>query len=115
MGITLTEGYFTSEQEALAEITDRGWHAVTFDVPAQVEEMHWHDFDAVLYVLDGTVRTVLNDGTVLQCGRGARIDATAGTVHGGACPAYRATFGFSIDPAEMTQPINKPGVPGSAT
>ena len=114
MGITLTEGYFTNEQEALAEIADRGWHAVTFDVPAQEEEMHWHDFDAVVYVLNGTARTELADGGVLQCGTGARIEATAGVLHGGASSAYRAVFGFDVDPAEMTQPINKPGVPSSA-
>lgn len=28
--------------------------------------------------------------------------------HREASPACRAVFGFSIDPAEMTQPVNKP-------
>lgn len=72
MGITLTEAYFTTEQEALVEIADRGWHAVTFDVPAQEEEMHWHDFDAVVYVLSGTVRAELADGTTAFVGQEVR-------------------------------------------
>jgi hypothetical protein len=114
MGITLTEGYFSTEQEAFDEIADRGWHAIALDVPEQEEEMHWHDFAAVVFVLDGTARTELEDGSVLQCGAGARIEATEGVVHGGKSPAYRAVFGFSVDPAEMTQPINKPGVPSTA-
>lgn len=45
MGFTLTEGHFSTREEALAEIEARGWHAV---------------------------------------------------------------FGFNVDPATMTQPVNKP-------
>ena len=47
MGFVLTEQYFTDESEALAEIADRGWRAMTLDVPAEENELHWHDFDAV--------------------------------------------------------------------
>ena len=111
MGFTLTEGYFTTEDEALAEIADRGWHPITFDVAAEENELHWHDFDAVTFVVDGTARVEFEDGSVMQCGAGARIEAPAGVLHREVSPAYRAVFGFNVDPAEMTEPVNKPGVP----
>lgn len=108
MGFTLTEQHFTSEEQAFAEIAARGWHAVCFDVPAEQNELHWHDFDAVTFVVDGTARVEFEDGSVMQCGPGARIEAPAGVVHRENSPAYRAVFGFDVDPAEMTQPVNKP-------
>jgi hypothetical protein len=44
----------------------------------------------------------------MECGAGARIEAPARVVHRATSPAYQAIFGFSIDPADMTQPVNKP-------
>lgn len=113
MGFVLTEQYFTDESEALAEIADRGWRAMTLDVPAEENELHWHDFDAVTFILDGTARVELEDGSVLECGAGARVEAPAGVLHREVSPAYRAVFGFSVDPADMTQPVNKPGLPSA--
>ncbi|MGP0032257.1 MAG: hypothetical protein ACLPVF_17355 [Acidimicrobiales bacterium] len=108
MGFTLTEGHFSTEEEARAEIAARGWHALAFDVRAEDNELHWHDFETVTFVVDGTARVVFEDGSVMECGAGARIEAPSKVVHREASPAYRAVFGFSIDPAEMTQPVNKP-------
>ena len=111
MGFVLTEAHFSTEDEALAEIEARGLHAIgAFDVPAQENGLHWHDFDSVIYVLDGTARVEFPDGSAMQCGAGARVEAPAGTVHREASPAYRAVFGISIDPAAMTQPVDKPPV-----
>jgi len=108
MGFTLTERHFSTEEDALAEIADRGWHAVALDVPAQEEELHWHDFDSVVFVLDGTARAEFEDGSAMQCGAGARIEAPARVLHRAVSPAYRGVFGFSVDPVDMTQPVNKP-------
>ena len=111
MGFVLTEKHFTTEEEARAEIADRGFHAIAFDVPAEENELHWHDFDAVTFVLDGTSRVEFEDGSVMQCGAGAHVEAPAGVLHREVSPSYRAVFGFSVDPAEMTQPVNKPRSP----
>ena len=108
MTFTLTEGHFTTEAEAFAEIADRGWHAVVLDVPAEEDELHWHDFDSVAFVVEGTARSAFEDGGVLEAGAGTRVEAPAGVVHRAVSPAYRAVFGFSIDPTEMTRPVNKP-------
>jgi quercetin dioxygenase-like cupin family protein len=115
MTFVLTEKHFTTEQEALDEVADRGLQAIAVDVPAQENELHWHDFDSVTFIVDGTARVEFEDGTVMQCGAGARIEAPAGVRHREVSPAYRAVFGFKVDPSEMTQPINKTGLPGATT
>ena len=113
MGFTLTEGHFSTEEEAFAEIAGKGWHAVALDVAAEEDELHWHDFDSVAFVVDGTARTKFEDGSVMECGAGARIEAPSRVLHRAVSPAYRAVFGFSVDPADMTQPVNKPGLPSA--
>jgi hypothetical protein len=108
VGFTLTERHFSTPAEARAEIAARGWHAAEYDVPAEENELHWHDFDSVAFVLEGTSRTVFADGRVMECGSGARIESPAGVPHRAASPAYRAVFGFPVPPDSMSLPINKP-------
>ena len=38
-----------------------GYHEISFDFPAEENELHWHDFDSVLYVTGGEL-TVGVDG-----------------------------------------------------
>ena len=64
MGYTVTEGCFTSKEEALAEIAAMGWRAVEAEVPAGENEMHAHDFESVTYVLGGTLRVEMGDGAI---------------------------------------------------
>jgi hypothetical protein len=108
MAFTLTEGHFNTEAEAFAEIADRGWCAIAVDVPAAENDLHWHDFDSVNFVVDGTHRVAFEDGTVMECGAGARIEAPGRVLHRECSPAYRAVFGFSVAPVNMSQPVNKP-------
>jgi uncharacterized protein YjlB len=116
MGYTLTEGHFTTEDEARAEIEARGWHALTIDIQPMETGLHWHDFDAVVFVLDGTARIELEDGEVMQCGAGARVETPAGVLHSesSSSPAYRAVIGLAVEPSALTQPINKAPQPASA-
>jgi mannose-6-phosphate isomerase-like protein (cupin superfamily) len=107
MGFTLTEACFSTEEEARAEIEARGWHALTLDFEAMETDLHWHDFDAVLYVLDGSVTIEFDDGTTMQCGAGARVDTPPGIVHRDSNTAYRAVIGLACAPADMSRPINK--------
>ena len=44
---------FEDEAQAYAEIEAMGYHAMAFDFPAEENELHWHDFDSVLYVTGG--------------------------------------------------------------
>src|SRR4051812_40603020 len=100
MPYTLTESHFTTEDEARAEIEARGWHAITIDLDVTENDLHWHDFDAVLYVLDGCVTIEFDDGAVMQCGAGARVDTPAGVVHRDSSTAYRAVIGLAVTPEE---------------
>lgn len=107
MGFTLTQGHFTTEAEAFAEIADRGWYGIAVDVRAEDNDLHWHDFDSVNFVVDGTHRVQFADDSVMECGAGARIEAPARVLHRECSPAYRAVFGFSVEPADFSQPVNK--------
>ena len=104
---TLTEAHFTTEDEAKAEIETRGWRPVVVDIEIVDRDLHWHDFDAVLYVLDGTATVEFEDGSMMSCGAGARVETPAGVLHKEHGDGYRAVIGLAVDPAEMTHPINK--------
>jgi hypothetical protein len=108
MGYTVTEGHFTTRDEAVAEIVGRGWEAVEYEVPAEETELHWHDYEAVAFVLDGTLETVFEDGSLLTCGPGARVEQPSRLLHRSGSSSYRAVFGFSVPRADMTRPISKP-------
>jgi hypothetical protein len=108
MGYTVTERYFTTREEAVAEIVARGWEAVEYEVPADETELHWHDYEAVAFVLEGTLETVFEDGTMLACGPGARVEQPSRLLHRSGASSYRAVFGFSVPRADMTRPISKP-------
>ena len=41
---------FEDEAQAYAEIEAMGYHAMAFDFPAEENDLHWHEFDSVLYV-----------------------------------------------------------------
>ena len=107
MTFTLTEQHFTTEDEARVEIEARGWRAFTYDSEPMETDLHWHDFDAVLYVLEGSVRIEFEDGSTMECGAGARVETPGGVVHRDSNTAYRAVIGLAVDPSEMTRPINK--------
>jgi len=108
MKYTVTECHFSTREEALAEIVARGWHAMEYQVPAEETEMHWHDYDAVAFVLEGTLRTVFEDGSEIECGPGSRVEQPSRVVHRSDSSAYQAVFGFSVRREDMTRPISKP-------
>ena len=99
---------FEDEAQAYAEIDAMGYHAMSFDFPAEENELHWHDFDSVVYVTGGEITLSLEDGQSVTCQRGAKIVATAGVVHREQSPGYSAIIGFSVAPESITQPVNKP-------
>lgn len=106
----ITEGHFTTEAEALAEVEAMGWHALARDVVIpKDEELHWHDFESVVFIVSGALRAADEDGLVTEVGPGSRVRASPRTVHreiGGS--SYRAIFGFNVKPSEFSRPVNKP-------
>jgi hypothetical protein len=105
---TTTENHFKTEEQALAEIAARGWHALTRDVVGTDEALHWHDFDTVVFIVNGTASATLEDGSVVTAGAGSRVEAPARLVHRDTPGCrFRAVFGFSVSPSAFTQPVNK--------
>jgi DNA-binding transcriptional MerR regulator len=109
MGITKTHDAFSLEEEAMAAIRAAGLHPWLVDVPAESNEDHWHDFDALIFVLEGVnVVTVAATGETLTCGPGSRADFPRGVVHREIHQGYRALFGLSVDPTTFEGPLNMP-------
>lgn len=101
------EGHFTTKEQALAEIAGVGWHAIEKSFCAE-HELHWHDFDAVVYVLQGTASAEFEDGSVEHAEVGCRVAAPAGIVHRNFGPDWHGIVAFSVHPSKLTQPVNKP-------
>ena len=99
---------FDDEAQAYAEIEAMGYHAMAFDFPAEENELHWHDFDSVVYVTAGEITLSRENGESITCQRGAKIVAKAGLVHREQSSGYSAIIGFAVAPETLTQPINKP-------
>ena len=96
-------------QDAEAEIRDQGLHEMVFEVPAVDNEPHWHDFDAYLYILEGTLQ--LRDvaaGVIHECSPGMRIDVPAKTVHAEKSDGYTVLLGSTRDPATFDENLNRP-------
>lgn len=107
VGFTLTRDACTGEEDAIARIEARGWHPLTLDVPAEEIGWHRHDFDAVLFFVDGTLHVELEDGTTLECGPSSILEAPKDVVHRESSSGYRMVVGLSVPVEELTQPINK--------
>ena len=54
--------HFTSEDQAHAEIEAAGYFPITIEFPPEKNDDHWHDFDSLLYVLEGEVALVTDAG-----------------------------------------------------
>lgn len=106
----ITRNHFQTEAEALAEIAAMGWTALVRDVVIpKDEELHWHDFESVTFIVSGTVRVAYENGDILEAGPGTRARTGPGILHrelGGS--VYRVVSGFKIKLTEFTKPINKP-------
>jgi quercetin dioxygenase-like cupin family protein len=101
------EEHFKTREQALAEIASVGWHGFERTFSAE-DELHWHDFDAVAYVLQGTASAEYEDGTVEHASAGCRIAAPAGIVHRNVGADWHGIIAFPVHPSQLTQPVNKP-------
>jgi hypothetical protein len=109
VSITKTLDGFSTEAEALAIIDAAGFHPVFLDIPAETNENHWHDFDSIIFILEGeNVLTEAATGRTFSCGPGSRIDFPRGVIHHEHHQGYRALFGVSVDPSMLGGSINLP-------
>ena len=67
-----------TEEQALAQIDELGFHALAFDEETPEDELlHWHEFDSVVFVISGTGRFADEHGTVTEVAPGCRLQAHA--------------------------------------
>lgn len=101
--------HFSHESEVLAEIEAAGYYPTTLDFEAETSDENWHDFDSMVYIVDGEITVIdTQTGERCVCGRGAVINAPRGVLHKEETSGHRAIIGLSVRPEDLTQPVNKP-------
>ena len=71
-------------------------------------DFHWHDFDAVTYIVSGELNVERQDtGEKYALRAGDKAVAKSGVVHRERHAGVRAVFGLSVPPSELTMPIDK--------
>ena len=101
--------YFSDEAEVIAEIEAAGYFPLTLDFPAESNDDHWHDFDSMVYITEGEITIFDTEtGESCVCAKGTKIMAPRGVLHREKTSGHKALIAFSIDPTELTQPVNKP-------
>lgn len=109
MDYRFTQGPPISEEDALAAAAELGFHALAFDLVVDVDEpLHWHEFDSVAWVIDGTGAFADGDGNVTQVSPGCRLEAPAGWLHRNlAGPPVRLVLSTDLPGDKWSAPIDK--------
>ncbi len=109
MEYTFTYGEPITEAEALAEAAASGLHAFAFDlVVEQDEPLHWHEFEAMTWVIAGTGAFRDGAGTLTEVRPGCRAQAPAGWLHQNlAGPPVRVVLATNLPYEQWTMPIDK--------
>jgi hypothetical protein len=73
---------FTTKNDVLDDIRDLDFWPTTY-VSDRMEELplHWHDFDNVGYVLEGSSYVLDENGQRIDLGPGDKLELPAGAVH----------------------------------
>ncbi len=109
MEYKFTTGAPITEQEALKQVEAMGFHGLAFDdVHAQDETLHWHEFDAVVWVISGTGAFADEHGNVTRVEPGCRGRTPAGWLHRSlAGTQTRTVIGTNLPADVWTTPLNK--------
>lgn len=115
MTLAITPAQCSSEEEAASILKGMGYHTFTVEIPAADNELHWHDFDATFFIMDGDFGVACEgDADFRKAGVGDRVDAPRGVLHREKHGGYRAVFGLSVDPSTLAMPLERvpPVMPG---
>lgn len=101
--------YFSDASEATAEIQGNQLHLMEFEVPAVDNSVHWHRFDATLYLLAGALDlTDGSTGKVHHVTVGDKVMLPEGTLHAERSEGYTVLLGSSIPPEQFDNPVDLP-------
>lgn len=107
MPFNVIDDAFTTEAGAIDAIEARGMRAYPADVAENERGLHWHDFDAVIAIIEGDLEVVDDAGTHFHCGPGSLLEVTDRPLHTEKGTAGRFVFGFATDPSTLERPINR--------
>jgi hypothetical protein len=109
MDYVFTKGAPLTEREALEQVAALGMHGLAFDdVHDEDEVLHWHEFDAVTFLISGSGSFADEHGTITQTLPGCRVQAPAGWLHRTlAGTKARLVLGTSLPYEKWTMPIDK--------
>jgi hypothetical protein len=109
MDYEFTTGAPINEQQALEQVAAMGFHGLAFDdVHEEDETLHWHEFEAVAWVISGTGAFADEYGNVTLVEPGCRLRAPAGWLHRSlAGTQTRVVVGTNLLGEVWTSPINK--------
>ncbi len=98
-----------TEEDALAEVAELGYHGLAFDLITEEDEpLHWHEFNAVTFVIEGSGSLRKGNGELVETGPGCRLEAPAGFLHQAlAGPKQRLVIGTDLPYGDWTMPIDK--------
>ncbi len=89
-------------------------HTTRFDIESVNGAMHWHNFDATLYLVSGELSLAIRDpdqndedATVHQVVPGMRVHIPAGTLHAERSDGYAVLLGSDIAPSDFEMPIDR--------
>ena len=109
MDYEFTTGAPITEHDALERVVAMGFHGFAFDDVHDADEtLHWHEFEAVTWVISGTGSFANEHGIVTQVQPGCRAQAPAGWLHRSLAGSNtRVVVGTSLPYSAWTRPINK--------
>jgi hypothetical protein len=109
MDYAFTVGEPITEQEALAQVAALGLHGVAFDdIHDEDEVLHWHEFEAVTFLISGSGSFEDEHGNVTTTGPGCRVQAPAGWLHRTLAGTHaRVVLGTNLHYKSWTKPIDK--------
>ena len=109
MEYTFSYGTPITEEEALSQAAAMSFHSLAFDLVVNEDEpLHWHEFNSVSWVIDGTGAFRDENGKTTEVGPGCRLDAPAGWLHSNlAGPAVRIVLATDIPFEQWTMPIDR--------
>lgn len=104
----VSHGHSLNADQAVAELEQLGLHTIVADVPPTDNAFHWHNFDSVFYILEGSLEVMTPSGETYTLVAGDRVTAPGGGAHREKHNGYRAAFGFSVPLAELKFPLELP-------
>ena len=97
----VVHGAFSSKEEVLREIAEMGWYPTTY-VSGRMDELppHWHDFDNVGFVIEGSTYVIDETGERVPLGAGDKLVIPRGAVHAEGAVEERTVYIVALPMAE---------------